>query len=352
MSTIFSRFLKKLDGDIFVKDRAIDKWRDLDYAKILSIVLTEKASDTHLLVNDLIELGRYPYTNFMGKLGSPDKKIVDQAIELLGISHLLSKKVDELSDGQRQKVFIARALAQDTNILLLDEPTTFLDLPGKLEILGILKKIAIEKKVAVLFSSHDWQLILELASWIWLIDQKGGMKAGVPEDFIINGDFEKCFHHPQFVFDDEIGIFKDVFKDLKLKEGDAIEILHMNRPASLTFIKKKLDGGNLKSDEVNTIVKEIMDGKLSDIETSAWISAAYIRGFSDEVVIALTHATVNSGEKLELGKGPICDKHCIGGVAGNRTTMVLVPIVACTDLYIPKTSSRSITSPSGTADTF
>src|SRR3989339_1126438 len=184
-----SRFLQKLDGEIDVKNKAIDKWSDLDYAKIISIVLTEKASDTHLLVNDLIELGRYPYTNFMGKLGSPDKKIVDQAIELLGISHLLSKKVDELSDGQRQKVFIARALAQDTNILLLDEPTTFLDLPGKLEILGILKKIAIEKKVAVLFSSHDWQLILELASWIWLIDQKGFLKAGVPEDFIISGDF-------------------------------------------------------------------------------------------------------------------------------------------------------------------
>ena len=204
-----SRFLKKLDGEIYVKDQAIDKWSDLDYAKILSIVLTEKVSESNLLVKDLIDLGRYPYTNFMGTLDDTDKLIVDQAIELLGISNLLAKKVDELSDGQRQKVFIARALVQDTSILLLDEPTTFLDLPGKMEILRILKKIAIEKKVAVLFSSHDWQLILELASWIWLIDQKGFLKAGVPEDFIISGDFEKCFHHPQFIFDNEIGIFKE-----------------------------------------------------------------------------------------------------------------------------------------------
>ncbi len=150
----------------------------------------------------------------------------------------------------------------------------------------------------------------------------------------------------------EIGIFTDVCRDLKLKNGDKLEILHLNQPDSVRYIKKKLDGENLKPNEVDIIVREIMDGKLSEIETSAWISAAYIRGFSDEEVIALTHATVASGHRLELGKSPIVDKHCIGGVAGNRTTMIIVPIIACTDLYIPKTSSRSITSPSGTADTF
>ena len=150
----------------------------------------------------------------------------------------------------------------------------------------------------------------------------------------------------------EIGIFKDVAKDLNLKDGDKTEIMHMDRPASISYIKRKLDGETLKPDEVQLIVKEIMEGKLSEIETSAWISAAYIRGFSDEEIIALTHATVNSGDKLELGKKGICDKHCVGGVVGNRTTMLIVPMIACTDLYIPKTSSRSITSPSGTADTF
>lgn len=151
----------------------------------------------------------------------------------------------------------------------------------------------------------------------------------------------------------EVGIFKDISKEFKLKSGDKIQILHMDRPSSLGFIKRKLDGGNLKPDEVSIIVKEIMEGKLSEIETSAWISAAYIRGFTDEEIIALTHATVNSGDKLDLGKkASVSDKHCVGGVAGNRTTMLIVPMISCTDLYIPKTSSRSITSPSGTADTF
>lgn len=150
----------------------------------------------------------------------------------------------------------------------------------------------------------------------------------------------------------EVGIFKDIFKELGLRDGDVIGIRHMDRPASLGYVKKKLDGGTLKQDEVDLVVREIMDGKLSDIETSAWISAAYIRGLSDEEIISLTHATVNSGGRLDLGKGPVCDKHSIGGVAGNRTTMLIVPIIACTGMYIPKTSSRSITSPSGTADTF
>ncbi len=150
----------------------------------------------------------------------------------------------------------------------------------------------------------------------------------------------------------EIGISKDVCKEFKLREGEIIEILHMDRPASLGSIQKKLNGQTLTEEDIKLIVKEIMEGKLSEIETTAWIAAAYMKGLSDEEIIALTHATVDSGHQLNLGKVPILDKHSIGGVAGNRTTMIVVPIIACTNAYIPKTSSRSITSASGTADTF
>ncbi len=149
----------------------------------------------------------------------------------------------------------------------------------------------------------------------------------------------------------EIGIFRDLASWHKLKKGDPIEIVHMNRPDSISFIKKKLDKGNLTEFEIKTIVKDIMQDRLSEVETSAWITAAYINGFSDEEIISLANATVESGETLNLGKKPILDKHCIGGVAGNRTTMVVVPIIAAAGLYIPKTSSRSITSAAGTADT-
>lgn len=149
----------------------------------------------------------------------------------------------------------------------------------------------------------------------------------------------------------EIGIFRDLSKELKLKKGDKIEVLHLNRPASIKYIREKLQGNTLNEKEISTIVHDIMEGRLSEVEIASWVSAAYIRGFSDNEVIALTRATVESGERLDLGiKKPILDKHSIGGVAGNRTTMVIVPIIAACKLYIPKTSSRSITSAAGTAD--
>ncbi|MFH1784983.1 MAG: AMP phosphorylase [Candidatus Micrarchaeota archaeon] len=149
----------------------------------------------------------------------------------------------------------------------------------------------------------------------------------------------------------EVGIFRDLTNWHKLKKGDLVEIVHMDRPESTSYIKKKLDNIPLNSHEIRTIVKEIMQDKLSEIETSAWIAAAYINGFTDDEIISLAEATVESGDQLNLGKHPILDKHCIGGVAGNRTTMIVVPIITSLGLYMPKTSSRSITSASGTADT-
>jgi AMP phosphorylase len=149
-----------------------------------------------------------------------------------------------------------------------------------------------------------------------------------------------------------VGVYLDTMKELGLRKGQKVRLVHMDQPESIAHIKKKLDNGTLLKKEVQTIVEEIMNGELNDVEIAAWISAAYINGFSDEEIISLSKATVESGDSLELGKkGPILDKHCIGGVAGNRTTMIIVPIIAAAGAYIPKTSSRSITSASGTADT-
>jgi AMP phosphorylase len=149
----------------------------------------------------------------------------------------------------------------------------------------------------------------------------------------------------------EIGIYKDLAKEFRIREGQKVEVVHMDRPLSIQYIKKKLDKHMLTQREVRTIVDDIMEDRLSEIETAAWITAAYINGLSDDEIISLAYATVESGDHLDIGKKKIVDKHSIGGVAGNRTTMVIVPIIAAAGLYIPKTSSRSITSAAGTADT-
>jgi len=146
-------------------------------------------------------------------------------------------------------------------------------------------------------------------------------------------------------------LFSEVSKELGLKDGEKIEIKHMQRPASIEYIKKKMDGSPLAEPEVETVMRELMENRLSEAELASFITSVYIRGMSDDEVVGLTNAVVSTGETLNLGRGPICDKHCVGGVAGNRTTMVVVPIIAAAGLYIPKTSSRSITSAAGTADT-
>jgi AMP phosphorylase len=148
-----------------------------------------------------------------------------------------------------------------------------------------------------------------------------------------------------------IGVFEEVISSLKLKPNDVVDISIARKPLSLKFIRKKLDGKKLNKKEIDQIVWDIVHNKLSDIELTYFVAACYTNVMSIEETIMLTKAIVGHGNILKLGKYPVIDKHSIGGVAGNRTTMVLVPIIAAAGFVMPKTSSRSITSPAGTADT-
>ncbi len=149
----------------------------------------------------------------------------------------------------------------------------------------------------------------------------------------------------------EVGLFADIAEKLGVKRGDQLTLSPTGQPASIEIIKKKMDGRMLEPKEIETVITELMDNKLSDVELASFITSLYIRGLGTDETVALTKAIVNSGKTLELGVHPVVDKHCTGGVAGNRTTMLIVPIVAASGLYMPKTSSRSITSAAGTADT-
>lgn len=148
-----------------------------------------------------------------------------------------------------------------------------------------------------------------------------------------------------------IGLFEEVLEVLEAKNNDRVAISFAKKPNSISYILKKLNGEELNEKEINEIVKDIVNNSLSEIELTYYVSACYTKGMSMRETLNLTKAIIRYGDKLKLNRHPILDKHCSGGVPGNRTTLLIVPIVAAAGLTMPKTSSRSITSPAGTADT-
>ncbi len=151
--------------------------------------------------------------------------------------------------------------------------------------------------------------------------------------------------------DGYLGLFKEVYSRIKVKNGENIEVEPGVKPESIRFIKEKLDGKELSEEKIKRIIEDISDQKLSEVEITYFVSACYPERLSMRETLYLTNAMVNTGDVLRIHNKIVADKHCIGGVAGNRTTMILVPIISSLNIPIPKTSSRAITSPSGTADT-
>ncbi|MDI9311837.1 MAG: ABC transporter ATP-binding protein [Limnohabitans sp.] len=152
-----------LAGEVLLKGKNIQKFSSVELAQNLSVVLTEKLPPSNLSVYELVALGRQPYTNWVGKLTQDDRNKIDEALSLTEITAIQHKKHYEISDGQLQKALVARALAQDTSIIILDEPTTHLDLHHKVSLFKLLKKLANETQKCILFSTHDIDLAIQLS---------------------------------------------------------------------------------------------------------------------------------------------------------------------------------------------
>jgi len=171
---------------------------------------------------------------------------------------------------------------------------------------------------------------------------------------IVNGPTTKKYLKKFNLKQGEIGMFERAFDKLGIKEGSKVDIVPAQKPHSLEYIKLKAAGHRLKEGQLFDIMKDITENRYSEIETTYFVTACAINKLNDAETIALTNAMVNIGKVLDFktkNNQIIVDKHCIGGVPANRTTMIIVPIVAYAGLIIPKSSSRSITSPAGTADT-
>ena len=196
-----------LSGDIFIADNNLSDIPNKSLAKLLSIVLTESLVSKNLTVFELIALGRYPYTNWIGTLTKEDTHKVNETLGIIGITDLKDRKCYELSDGQLQKVMIARALAQDTDLIILDEPTTHLDMYHKAFILKLLKRLTEETNKTILFSSHEINLAIQLCDSM-IVMGNSKVITGEPCQLIANDTFNTLFPKDMIVFDAQTGSFK------------------------------------------------------------------------------------------------------------------------------------------------
>ncbi|MDG3581530.1 ABC transporter ATP-binding protein [Galbibacter sp. CMA-7] len=202
-----ARVQPALSGDITLKNEPLHTYTGIQLATEISVVLTEHIPAKNLTVIELIALGRQPYTNWVGTLSQVDKQKVNEAISLIGLETIKHKKCYELSDGQLQRVMIARALSQDTSIIILDEPTTHLDIYHKAYVLNLLKRIARETEKAILFSTHEIDMAIQLCDKILVLDTENS-SFGEPCSLIEKGSFQHLFPGDLVSFDSNSGTFK------------------------------------------------------------------------------------------------------------------------------------------------
>lgn len=196
-----------LNGTVLINDKSITDYNSNDLAKALSLVLTEQMTSKNLSVFELVALGRQPYTNWVGNLSSNDLIVVNKAMTQTNIEDLKHKKCFELSDGQLQKVMIARALAQDTDLIILDEPTTHLDMYHKAFVLKLLQNLVKETNKTILFSSHEIDLAIQLCDKIVLMTEEKTV-IDSPFNLIEKGAFKALFPKDLIVFDEKTGSFR------------------------------------------------------------------------------------------------------------------------------------------------
>jgi iron complex transport system ATP-binding protein len=195
-----------LSGNVILNSKNISEFDSVSLAQNLSIVLTEKLPPSNLTVFEIIALGRQPYTNWLGNLSDNDISKINEAMELTQITSFADKKHYEISDGQLQNVLVARALAQDTPLIILDEPTTHLDLLHKVSLFKLLKKLAKETNKCILFSTHDIDMAIQISDEMIIMTNEN-VAQDQPCNFISKGDFNTLFKDEHIAFDSEKGKF-------------------------------------------------------------------------------------------------------------------------------------------------
>lgn len=221
----------------------------------LAVVLTDRVSSVNMTVYELVTFGRYPYLNWSIQLKKEDSEIIQRSIEQVQIEHLVDKRLFELSDGQLQMVMIARAIAQDTPVILLDEPTAHLDLNNRVGIMKLLKMLARKTNKAIIVATHELDLALQMSDVIWLTGKEKNILSGIPEDLVLNGTFDEVFQ----------------FKGFDLKTGKVQHESHRGKTVQLVgegyaylWTKNALERKGFE------VTPDDMSCKITTLEGSVW----------------------------------------------------------------------------------
>ncbi|MEU7900965.1 ATP-binding cassette domain-containing protein [Nonomuraea sp. NPDC049152] len=196
-----------LAGEVLIGEVTVGSVPAADLARRLATVLTERDLPALFSAREVAGLGRHPHTGFTGRLGPADREIVAWALDAVRAGHLADRQVSELSDGERQRVLIARALAQQPSVILLDEPTAFLDVTSRVALMGLLRKLARERELVIVVSTHDLELALRVADRVWLLGPDGVLHTGTPEELTARGLIGECFDDDELAFDPAAGVF-------------------------------------------------------------------------------------------------------------------------------------------------
>jgi iron complex transport system ATP-binding protein len=181
-----------LGGSVYISGRNIREFSRMELAQKVGFISTEIVKVTNMSVYQLVSLGRFPYTNWLGKIDKIDHEIIMDSIEKTGMIDLFNRNISELSDGERQRAMVARVLSQDTEIMIMDEPTAFLDIRSKYEIVHLMHELTRQRGKTIIFSTHDLNIAISQSDKIWLaLDEK--LNEGAPEDLMIAGSFENLF---------------------------------------------------------------------------------------------------------------------------------------------------------------
>ncbi len=192
--------ISPIDGVIIIEGKNISEMPSSVKAELMGVVLTEPVFEKNLTVYDIVSMGRYRYSGWLGQIDTTDKQVIDEAISQVGLKKKVHNRLSELSDGEKQRALIAKVLTQDVDLIILDEPTSFLDLPNRMELLILLKKLAHKMGKGILLSTHELNLAMQISDKIWLIDRQGNLNRTLPEELILSDILDKTFGNDHINF--------------------------------------------------------------------------------------------------------------------------------------------------------